>query len=62
MGKDKEERRMKVGRIFFIKFKLALKTVPRVIIGVNFVYPEGLLIKIIESQNEPNEEAEGKDQ
>jgi hypothetical protein len=51
MGKDEEEGRMMIGWIFLIKFDLPSEIVSGVVEGMDFVYPEGLLIKGIKPQS-----------
>jgi hypothetical protein len=50
MGKDKKERRLEISRILFIVIKLGFKIVSRVIEGVDFIHPEGFLVKGVESE------------
>jgi len=49
VSEDKEERRMKEGGIFFIEFYLAFEVVSRVIKCMNFIRPEGFLVKCVKS-------------
>ena len=58
MGENKEKRRLKVSRIFFVKFELALKIVSRFIKGMNFIYPERFFVKSIKPQRKTYDETE----
>jgi hypothetical protein len=55
MGENKEKGGMKESWVFTIKFQLALKIIPRIIEGIDFVQPKGFLVKGVESQSETNE-------
>jgi hypothetical protein len=60
MGKNKEEGRMKIRRILLIKFDLPSEIVSGVVEGMNFVHPQGLLIKAVESQGKAYEETKNE--
>jgi hypothetical protein len=49
MGEDKEEGRLEGGWILFVKFYLTSEIVPGVIEGMDFIQPERLLVKTVES-------------
>jgi hypothetical protein len=61
MGKNKEEGRMKIRRVLFVKFDLPSEIVSGIVEGMNLIYPEGLLIKTVESQSKAYEETENED-
>jgi hypothetical protein len=50
MGENEEEWGMEEGRIVFVKLQLVREIIPRIIIGVDFVHPQGFCIKPIEPQ------------
>ena len=57
MGKEIKEGGMKkVGWMLFKVFYLVFNPLPRIIEGMNFVDPEGFLIKSVEPQCESNDE------
>ena len=60
MGENKKEGRVKISWIFFIKFCLGSKIIPRVIEGMDFINPERLVIKGIEPQGEPDHQTKNK--
>ena len=61
MGKEIKEGGMKkIGWMLFKVFYLVFNPLPRIIEGMNFVDPEGFLIKSVESQSEPNNETKNK--
>lgn len=51
---------MEESGVFFIKFYLAFQIISGIIKGMDFVHPEGFLVKGIESEGEANEETEEK--
>jgi hypothetical protein len=61
VGENEEEGRMKEAGVPFVKFYLVSEVIPGVIEGVDFIHPEGFLVKGIESKGKPNEKAEKKD-
>jgi hypothetical protein len=61
MGKDEEEGRMKIRRILLIKPDLPSEIVSGVVEGMDFVYPERLLIKGVKPQSKAYEKAKDKD-
>jgi len=61
VGKDEEERRMKVSWIPLVKFYLASEIISRIIVSMDFVEPERFLIKSIEPQGEPQEKTNNDD-
>jgi hypothetical protein len=63
MSKEVKERGMKKVRWMLFKVSyLVFNPLPRIIEGMNFVNPEGFLIKIVESQGESNDETKYKDE
>ena len=62
MGEKKKERGVEESRVVFIEFNLAGEIIPRIIEGVNFIHPEGFLVKGVESQDESYKETEKKNQ
>jgi hypothetical protein len=63
MGKEIKEGGMKkVGWILFKVFYLVFNPLPRIIEGMNFVDPEGFLIKMVKPQGESNDETKNKDE
>ena len=61
MGEDEEERGMEESGVFFIEFDLAFKVIPGVVEGVDFVGPEGFLVKGIESQCKTNDQTQDEE-
>jgi len=61
VGEDEEERGMKVSGVLLIKFYLALEIIPRIIVGMDFINPEGFLIESIKPQSKAYEETKKKD-
>jgi len=61
MGEDKKEGRMKKSGVLFVIAYLALEITPRIIEGVDFIHPEGFLIKRIEPQRKASENTEYED-
>jgi len=49
MGKNKKKGRVKVCRVLFIEFYLAIEIIPRIIKRINFIPPERFLIKSVKS-------------
>jgi hypothetical protein len=50
MGEHKKEGRVKKSGILLIKSELGSEIIPRVIEGMDFIHPKGLLVEGIESQ------------
>ncbi len=61
MGENKEKGRVKIRRILLIKVKLTSKIIPRVIEGVDFIHPEGFLIKGVKSEGKAQENAKNQE-
>jgi hypothetical protein len=61
MGEHEKEGRVKKSRILLIKSELGSEIIPGVIEGMDFIHPEGLLIKSIESQSKTNQEDKNKE-
>jgi hypothetical protein len=53
MGKDEEERGMKIRRIVLIEFYLAFEIIFGIVEGVDLVHPKGFLVKGVKSQGKP---------
>ena len=51
MGENKEKGRMEEGRIVLVKLQLIPEIIPRIIIGMDLIHPEGFFVKVIESQD-----------
>ena len=49
VGKNKEERRMKIRGILLIELDLAFEIIPGVIEGMDLIHPEGFLVKCVKS-------------
>ena len=60
VGKNKEERRMKIRGILLIELDLAFEIIPGVIEGMDLIHPEGLLIENVEAENKACNETENK--
>jgi len=58
MGKNKKERGLEESWVLFIEFNLAGEIIPRIIEGVNFIHPEGFLVKGVKSQGQSHKETE----
>jgi len=58
MGEDEEERRMKEGRVFFIKFDLSFEIISGIIVGMDFVHPEGFFVEGVKSQGKAYKKAD----
>jgi len=50
MGENKEKGRVQEGRIVLVKLQLIPEIIPRIIVGMDFIHPEGFFIKVIESK------------
>ena len=61
MGEYKKQRRVKVAWVFFIEFYLTLQIISGVVKRMEFVHPEGSLIKCMKSQSKPNDEAKDEE-
>ena len=61
MSEYKKKRRVKVGWVFFVILQLGLDTIPRIIVSMDFVNPEGFLIEGVKSQGKTYNETENKD-
>jgi hypothetical protein len=61
VGEDEKERGVKMGRVLLIISQLTSQIVPRFIERMNFIDPEGLLVKGVEPQNKTYEKTEKKD-
>jgi len=61
MGENIKKWRVKECRVLFIEFYLAVEIVPRIIKSIDFIYPEGFLVKGVKSQGEPDEKADKND-
>jgi hypothetical protein len=62
MGEDEKERSLEGGWILFVKLYLTSEIVPGVIEGMDFIQPERLLVKAVESQGESNDDTKNKDE
>ena len=62
MCKNEEERGMKEGGVFFVEFYLAFEIISRIIEGIDFVHPEGFLVKGIKPQDKPYKKTEDEDE
>jgi hypothetical protein len=49
VGEHKEKGRVQEAGIVLVKLQLISEIIPRIIIGVDFIHPEGFCIKSIES-------------
>ncbi len=58
MGENEKEGGMEESRVLFIEFNLAVEIIPRIIEGVDFIHPEGFLVKGVESQDKPYQKTE----
>ena len=58
MGENKKERRVEESRVFLIEFNLAVEVIPRIIVRVDFIHPEGFSVKGVKSQGESYKETE----
>jgi len=61
MGENEEEGRMKIRRILFIKFYLAVEIISGIVECMDFVHPERFLIKGVESQAKTDEKTNDED-
>jgi hypothetical protein len=61
VGKNEEERRMKIRRILLIKLYLAFKIISRIIERMDFIYPERFLIKSVKPEGKAYEKAKDDD-
>jgi len=61
VGQYEKQGRVKVGWVFFIEFYLAFEIIPRIIKCVDFIHPEGSLIKCMQSQSKPDDETKDED-
>jgi hypothetical protein len=57
MRQKEEEGRVKKRGVLLVKADLVLKPIPRVVEGIDFVTPKGFLVKRVESQSQPDQEA-----
>jgi hypothetical protein len=62
VSENKEEGRMKIRRVLFIKFYLALQIISGVVEAMDLVYPEGFSIKSVKPQGEADNETENENE
>ena len=60
MGQNKEERRVKIRRVFLIEVDLTLERISGGLKGIDFIEPEGFLVEGITAQGKSQEETEEK--
>ena len=56
MREQVEKRRMEEGRLLFIILELRPESISRILIGVNFIEPEGFTIKTVKSQRKSDQQ------
>jgi hypothetical protein len=61
VGENKKQGGMEIGWFLFVEFDLSLEIISRIIKGMNFIHPEGFLVKGVESQGKTDEETEKED-
>ena len=61
MSEGKEERRVKESRILLVKFQLVFDAISRIVESVDFIQPEGFLVKGIGPQSKTNKETNNYD-